>query len=125
MPGTGLCAAIMSVMSATFVFVHGSNSNSFGWAPLQRELTLRGHRTLAVDLPGHGFGAAFWAAYQAPQDRAALAVAPSTLLDVTFADTVEHVVGILRRVAEHGPVILVGTAVAVSRSLGWATRYPS
>jgi hypothetical protein len=27
------------------------------WAPTVRELTLRGHRALAVDLPGHGFGA--------------------------------------------------------------------
>ncbi|WP_435091659.1 hypothetical protein [Micromonospora aurantiaca (nom. illeg.)] len=26
---------------------------------MQRELALRGHRSLAVDLPGHGFGATF------------------------------------------------------------------
>ncbi|SHF15185.1 alpha/beta hydrolase [Streptoalloteichus hindustanus] len=95
-------------MSPTFVFVHGSNSNSFSWAPLQRELALLGHRTLAVDLPGHGFGAAFSAAYQAPQDLTALAGAPSTLAGVPFADTVEHVSDVVRRVAEHGPVILVG-----------------
>ncbi|MCP2261598.1 Alpha/beta hydrolase family protein [Streptoalloteichus tenebrarius] len=95
-------------MTHTFVFVHGSNSNSFAWGPLQRELTLRGHRTLAVDLPGHGFSAGFSPAYQAPQDLAALAAAPSTVAGVSFADTVDHVVGVVRRVAEHGPVILVG-----------------
>lgn len=95
-------------MTHTFVFVHGSNSNSFTWAPLQRELTLMGHRTLAVDLPGHGFGATFSAAYQAPQDLDALASAPSGIAGVTLADAVEHVVDVVRRAAEHGPVVLVG-----------------
>jgi pimeloyl-ACP methyl ester carboxylesterase len=71
----------------TFVFVHGSFGNSFSWTPLMRELTLLGHRTLAVDLPGHGFSAGFPASYQAPQNLPLLATAPS---------------------AEHGPVTLVG-----------------
>jgi pimeloyl-ACP methyl ester carboxylesterase len=91
-----------------FVFVHGSNSNSFTWAPLQRGLTLLGHRTLAVDLPGHGLGAAFPASYQAPQDLATLATAPSALAGITLAYAVEHVAGIVRQATEHGPVILVG-----------------
>ncbi|MEU3620886.1 alpha/beta hydrolase [Amycolatopsis coloradensis] len=95
-------------MTPTYVFVHGSNSNSFTWGPLQRELALLGHRTLAVDLPGHGFDAGFHAAYQAPQDREALATAPSKLAGVTFAETVGHVVDVVRKAAEHGPVILVG-----------------
>ncbi len=95
-------------MTPTYVFVHGSNANSFSWAPLQRELALRGHRTLAVDLPGHGFRASFPAAYQAPQDLDALATAPSALAGVTLADAVDHVIGVVRRVAEHGPVVLVG-----------------
>ncbi|MGW4464979.1 hypothetical protein [Micromonospora sp. NPDC004704] len=30
----------------TFVFVHGAASNSFTWAPMQRELALHGHRSL-------------------------------------------------------------------------------
>lgn len=93
---------------ATFVFVHGSNGNSFSWAPLQRELALLGHRTLAVDLPGHGFAAAFRVSYQAPQDLAALATAPAALAGVTLADEVEHVAAIVQRSAEHGRVILVG-----------------
>ncbi|AEW97821.1 MULTISPECIES: alpha/beta hydrolase [Streptomycetaceae] len=95
-------------MQPTFVFVHGTFSNSFAWSPLQRELALRGHRTLAVDLPGHGFDAAFWAAYQAPQDPAALATAPARVAGVTVADNAAHVVAAVRRVAEHGPVVLVG-----------------
>ncbi|SEB61223.1 Alpha/beta hydrolase family protein, partial [Streptomyces sp. 2131.1] len=48
----------------TFVFVHGAFANSFSFAPLQAELALLGHRSLAVDLPGHGFEATFPAAYQ-------------------------------------------------------------
>jgi pimeloyl-ACP methyl ester carboxylesterase len=98
-------------VTPTFVFVHGANSNSFSWAPLQRELALLGHRTLAVDLPGHGFDAAFSVSYQAPQDLKALAAAPSTLAGVTLADNVHHVVDVVRRVAEHGPVILVGLSL--------------
>ncbi|MCP2164568.1 alpha/beta fold hydrolase [Goodfellowiella coeruleoviolacea] len=92
----------------TFVLVHGSNANSFGWAPLQRELALLGHRSLAVDLPGHGAGAHFPAAYQAPQDPAELATTPSPLAGLTLEAGVEHVIDTLRRVREHGPVVLVG-----------------
>jgi pimeloyl-ACP methyl ester carboxylesterase len=95
-------------MEPTYVLVHGAFANSFSWAPMQRELALRGHRSLAVDLPGHGFQAAFSPSYQAPQDLAALATAPTTLADVTLADNVDHVVNVIRRAAEHGPVILVG-----------------
>ncbi|MEV4312702.1 alpha/beta hydrolase [Actinocrispum sp. NPDC049592] len=93
-------------MTPTYVFVHGSSSNSFTWAPLQRELALRGHRSLAVDLPGHGFGASFPVAYQAPQDLEAFAKAPGSVLGTDAA--VEHVVDVVRRVAEHGSVVLVG-----------------
>jgi pimeloyl-ACP methyl ester carboxylesterase len=61
-----------------------------------------------VDLPGHGFGACFPDGYQAPQDLARLAVAPSALAGVRLADAVAHVTGVVRRVAEFGPVVLVG-----------------
>lgn len=95
-------------MQPTYVLVHGANGNSFCWAPLQRELALRGHRSLAVDLPGHGFDATFPVAYQAPQDAAALGTAPSGMAGRTLAQWVQHVVGVLRRVREHGPVVLLG-----------------
>ncbi|SCL15782.1 alpha/beta hydrolase [Micromonospora inyonensis] len=95
-------------MAPTFVFVHGAGCNSFTWAPMQRELALHGHRSLAVDLPGHGFGATFPAAYQAPQDLAALATTPSAMAGIGHADNVAHVLDVLRRVRTHGPVILVG-----------------
>jgi pimeloyl-ACP methyl ester carboxylesterase len=42
----------------TFVLVHGAFCSAASWGPVSRELTLRGHRALAVDLPGHGLSAA-------------------------------------------------------------------
>lgn len=104
-------------MTPTFVLIHGSNANSFSWAPMQRELALLGHRSLAVDLPGHGFGAGFPSAYQT-QDAAELAVAPSNLVGVGLEANVEHLVAILRRAKEHGPVI------AVAHSRGGLTLTP-
>jgi pimeloyl-ACP methyl ester carboxylesterase len=108
----------------TFVLVHGSFSNSFSWTPLMRELTLRGHRALAVDLPGHGFSAGFPASYQAPQDLPVLATEPSVMADLTMADAVDHVVEVVRRVAEHGPVVLVGHSRGGLTLTGVGNRVP-
>lgn len=94
-------------MAPTFALIHGANGNSFTFAPLQRELALLGYRSLAVDLPGHGFEATFPAAYQAPQDTAAFAAAPPRIAGITLADCVEHVAGVLRRAKEHGPVVVL------------------
>ncbi|MET7854058.1 alpha/beta fold hydrolase [Streptomyces avermitilis] len=92
----------------TFVFVHGAFANSFSFAPLQAELALLGHRSVAVDLPGHGFEATFPAAYQAPQDLNALAAEPGSIKGVTLADNVAHLVEVLERAKQNGPTILVG-----------------
>lgn len=81
------------------------------WAPIQRELALRGRRSFAVDLPGHGLDAQYSAAYQAPQDLDAWANEPSTLAGVTLQDNVDTVIEVVERVAEHGPVVLVGASL--------------
>ncbi|MDX2970084.1 alpha/beta fold hydrolase [Kribbella solani] len=102
----------------TFVFVHGTHSSSSSWTDLVNELTLRGHRCVTVDLPGHGTNGYFPPAYQAPQDLHALATEPSPLASLTLDDYVEHTIGVVRRAHEHGPVILVGASqggVTVSR----------
>ncbi|ALV51214.1 alpha/beta hydrolase [Streptomyces althioticus] len=99
----------------TFVLVHGAFANSFSFAPLQAELGLLGHRSVAVDLPGHGFGATFTRAYQAPQDPEGLATAPGAIKGVTLADNAAHLIGVLERAKRNGPVILV------SHSRGGAT----
>ncbi|MEU8548837.1 alpha/beta fold hydrolase [Streptomyces roseoverticillatus] len=95
----------------TYVLVHGSGTSSFMWAPVQRELALLGHRSFAVDLPGHGFDAQYPVAYQAPQDLDAWADEPSTLAEVTLQDNVDTVADVVRRVARHGPVVLVGASL--------------
>ncbi|MFJ7497097.1 alpha/beta hydrolase [Streptomyces sp. NPDC097727] len=92
----------------TFVFVHGAFANSFSFAPLQAELALLGHRSVAVDLPGHGFKATFPAAYQAPQDLNRLATEPGSIKGVTLADNAAHVIEVLERAKQNGPTILVG-----------------
>ncbi|MFF0111915.1 MULTISPECIES: alpha/beta fold hydrolase [Streptomyces] len=107
----------------TFVLVHGAFTNSFSFAPLQAELALLGHRSAAVDLPGHGFEATFPPSYQAPQDLDALATEPGIIKGVTLADNVARVVEVLERAERNGPVILVAhsrggittTAVANAR----------
>jgi pimeloyl-ACP methyl ester carboxylesterase len=99
----------------TYVLVHGAFANSFSFAPLQAELALLGHRSAAVDLPGHGFEATFPPAYQAPQDLAALATAPGRIEGVTLADNAARVIDVLERARRHGPTVLV------SHSRGGAT----
>ncbi|WP_026932486.1 alpha/beta fold hydrolase [Glycomyces tenuis] len=108
--------------SPTFVLVHGSGSSSFMWASIQRELALLGHRSFAVDLPGHGLDAQYPVAYQAPQDLDAWAQEPSTLAGTTLRDNADVVVEAVRRLAAHGPVVLVGaslggTAISVAGNL--------
>ncbi|MFD4316672.1 alpha/beta hydrolase [Streptomyces sp. NPDC058548] len=96
----------------TFVCVHGGSSNARAWGPLQNELALLGHRSYAVDLPGHGDRAEGPAAYyRQPQDLTALAAAPSPMSGVTLRDNVRHVTDVLRRLAPLGPVVLVGNSL--------------
>ncbi|MBC9716397.1 alpha/beta hydrolase [Streptomyces sp. TRM66268-LWL] len=91
----------------TFILVHGAFANSFSFAPLQAELGLLGHRSAAVDLPGHGFAATYTRGYQAPQDPADLAAAPSSAAGVTLADNAAHLIAVLERAKANGPVVLV------------------
>lgn len=107
----------------TFVLVHGAFANSFSFAPLQAELALLGHRSVAVDLPGHGFEATSPASYQAPQNLDALATEPGGVKGVTLADNAARVIDVLERAKRNGPTVLVAhsrggittTAVANAR----------
>lgn len=111
--------------NATIVLIHGAASTAAVWAPLQRELALRGHRSLAPDLPGHGANAHHPPGYyQAPQDLDEFAAAPSALAGVGIGDYAEHVAGLLRRVAEHGPVLLAGTSAGGIPITAVAERVP-
>ncbi|MFB4301040.1 alpha/beta hydrolase [Actinomadura sp. NTSP31] len=108
----------------TFVLVHGSGTSSFMWAPIQRELALLGHRSYAVDLPGHGLDAQYPVAYQAPQDLEAWANEPSTLGGVTLQDNIDTVVDVVERIAEHGPVVLVGVSLGGTTITGVGNAIP-
>ena len=108
----------------TFLLVHGSITSSFMWAPLQRELALLGHRSFAIDLPGHGLDAQYSRFYQAPQDLDAWAQEPSTLAEVTLDDNVDAVGEAIRRLREHGPVVLVGASLGGLTITLAANRYP-
>ncbi|MFF1902882.1 alpha/beta fold hydrolase [Kitasatospora sp. NPDC058218] len=100
-----------TISDPTFVFVPGGSSNARAWGPLQNELALRGLRSYAVDLPGHGDRADHPAAYyRQPQDLAALAAAPSPMRGLTLQDNVRHVVDVLHRLAASGPLILAGNS---------------
>ena len=118
------CLGQASSATPTFVLVPGLSATSFVWTPLVRELALRGHRALPIELPGHGFDAVFPAGYQCPQDTEKLATAPSPMAALTLKDYVAHTLQIVRRVAEHGPVVLVGHSMGGSTVTGVANTAP-
>ncbi|MFG1606186.1 alpha/beta hydrolase [Actinoplanes sp. NPDC049265] len=91
--------------AVTIVIVTGANGGAGGDA----ELTLRGHRTVGVELPGHGLGdGQFRRAYQCPQDLEKLRTERSPMAGITLDDYVEAAVTTVRRAAGNGPVILWG-----------------
>ncbi|MEU5126849.1 alpha/beta hydrolase [Streptomyces mobaraensis] len=98
----------------TYVLVHGTHSAGAYWLPVAQELTLRGHRVVAVDLPLHGSQAFVPESYQR-QDLAAMATEPSPVAALSLDDYERHVTRVVRRAAAHSPVVLVG------HSLGGAT----
>lgn len=110
--------------SPTFVLVPGAGATSFLWNPVVAELALRGHRALPVELPGHGFDTVFPPGYDCPQDTAALASMPSPVAELLLRDYVEHTLAIVRRAAEHGPVVLVGHSMGGSTVTGVANAAP-
>ncbi|MFI8930036.1 alpha/beta hydrolase [Streptomyces sp. NPDC053474] len=113
-------AAGATTAARTYVLVHGTNSAGAFWAPIARELTLRGHRVIAVDQPYHGAEAYLPASYQT-QDLAAFATEPTPLGRIGLDDFERRVTGVVRRAARHargGKVVLVGHSmggVSVSR----------
>ncbi|CRK55646.1 EstC [Alloactinosynnema sp. L-07] len=89
-----------------YVLIHGTHANSLHWSWVAGRLSARGHRAIAVDLPGHGTEAYIPRAYQSPQDLDGLAVEASPLAGITLEDWVAHVTGIVRQTGAR--VVLVG-----------------
>ncbi|MFF0494531.1 alpha/beta hydrolase [Nocardia sp. NPDC004068] len=99
----------------TFLFIHGLTSTSYYWTPVIRELALLGHRGLPIDLPGHGLDAAPIPPAYHTRNIPEFLTAPSPLASITVQDNVSHVIDVVQRVRDHGPV------VAVAHSLGGIT----
>lgn len=108
----------------TLVLIHGSGTSSHMWAPLQRELTLLGYKSFAIDLPGHGLEAQYSFAYQAPQDLETLASEPSSLADVTLEDNVSALASVVHALRRHGPVVLVSASLGGVTATVLANRHP-
>lgn len=108
----------------TFVLIPGSGATSFMWSPLVRELAVRGHRALPVELPQHGFDTVFPEGFASPQDPGLLATAPAPVAALALADSVEHTLDLVRRAATHGPVVLVGHSLGGSTVTGVANAAP-
>lgn len=91
--------------TTTFVVVTGASGTPGGIDAL----SLRGYRTVGVDLPGHGAADAQFALdYQCPQDPASLATRPSPLAGVGLDAYAAAAIEVVRTVAAYGSVILYG-----------------
>jgi pimeloyl-ACP methyl ester carboxylesterase len=97
----------MGDATMTFVLVHGAWHTAAHWNRVAGRLTERGHRVIAVDLPGSGLSAAYPPSYLR-NDFAALSSEVSPLKGVRLADYVTAVVAQVERAARLGPVTLVG-----------------
>lgn len=90
----------------TYLLVHGAWHNAQHWNLVANALSARGHRVVAIDLPGNGLLAALPQSYLR-QDLAALATEVSPVKDVTLQQQSDAIVAELRRLASQGPVVLV------------------
>jgi pimeloyl-ACP methyl ester carboxylesterase len=91
--------------TTTFVIVTGASGTPGGIDAL----SLRGHRTVGVNLPGQGpADGQFAVDYQCPQDLASLATRPSPMAGVGLDAYTAAAVQVVRTVARFGPVVLYG-----------------
>ncbi|MCP3098667.1 alpha/beta fold hydrolase [Myxococcus sp. K15C18031901] len=94
----------------TFLLVHGAWHNALHWSRVSESLSARGHRVVALDLPGHGLQARFPSSY-VTGDEAGLREERSPLADLTLEDCATAVVTALeslRRASDGMKPILVG-----------------
>ncbi len=99
----------------TFVFSHGAFFGAWAFQTTIAQLTARGHRALALDLPGHGLNARFPSSYfQRPLNNAKFATEPSPSAGITLEDNVKAVVATIDAAMKggSGPVVLVGHSMS-------------
>ncbi|MCY1062226.1 alpha/beta fold hydrolase [Nannocystis sp. SCPEA4] len=91
----------------TYLLIHGAWHNALHWARVARLLSARGHRVLAIDLPGHGLSAKFPRAYLTG-DAAGFVAEVSPQKDVRLDDGADAVIAALRELQGETRPILVG-----------------
>jgi pimeloyl-ACP methyl ester carboxylesterase len=91
----------------TYLLIHGAWHSSLHWARVVRLLSARGHRVVAIDLPGHGLSARFPRAYLTG-DRAAFAAEVSPQKDIRLDDAAYVVIAALRELQGESRPIVVG-----------------
>ncbi|MDA0566051.1 alpha/beta fold hydrolase [Streptomonospora sp. S1-112] len=85
-------------------FWHGT----WCWSPVAAELTARGRRAVAVDLPGHGLEARPPASARArPFDPEDFATEPSLTAGITLESATEHLLERVERIGGGGPCVVV------------------
>ncbi len=89
-----------------FVLVHGAWHASWQWAATQRAMAGAGVASVAVDLPGHGFGAPLPSGYLRP-GQPGLSTEKSALAAMTVDDFADAIIDTLRRVRGYRTVVLV------------------
>jgi pimeloyl-ACP methyl ester carboxylesterase len=89
---------------STFLLVHGAWHSAAHWNKVAEELTARGHRVDALDLPGSGLTATYPTAYLT-RDQEGLTTEPSPIKDIDLADYRDAIV---QRLQELGRSTLVG-----------------
>lgn len=91
----------------TFVFIHGAWHSAVHFERVTALMSLLGHRTFAIDLPGSGLNAAYPSSYLR-NDFAQFTTEVSPLKGLTLTDYVNYMVPYISFLAELGPVTLVG-----------------
>jgi pimeloyl-ACP methyl ester carboxylesterase len=96
--------------ASTVVLVHGSWQGASSFELLRQHLELAGHTVIAPSLPGHGFDARFPPSYFVNPRPASFATDPSPLRNITVADYVKPIAGVVKAAAAATgrPVVLVG-----------------
>jgi pimeloyl-ACP methyl ester carboxylesterase len=110
--------------STVVVFVHGAWHSSLHWAATQRELTHRGLRSIALDLPGHGLHAPAPSGYLLP-GQPGLATERSALADLTMDQLADHVLAALSEIRPRFErVVLVAHSAGGGPASAAAERAP-
>ena len=111
----------------TFVLSHGAFFGAWAFQPTIEQLTARGHRAIALDLPGHGLNARFPSSYfHRPLDVAKFGTEPSPSAGITLEDNVDAVAKTVDAAMKggSGPVVLVGHSMSGVVITAVAEKHP-